>query len=197
MSALSDCRRCPRLVAHLSERRARHPDHHNGPVPGWGPPDAPLVLVGLAPGPNGANRTGVPFHGDPSADFLLDAMAAAGLYEGDSPRSVFITNTVRCLPPANRPTGLEVRTCASTWLLAELQHARVVVALGRVAHDAVLRLHGRVLAHHPFQHGGQHALDGRSLIDSLHPSPLNTRTGRLTAGQLYAVLRQARLVAGL
>jgi len=197
MTPLADCRRCPRLVAHLDERRARHPHHHNGPVPGWGPANAPLVLVGLAPGPNGANRTGVPFHGDPSADFLRDAMAATGLFADEAPRGVFITNAVRCLPPANRPTVQEIRTCASTWMPAELQRARVVVALGRVAHDAVLRLHDRILARHPFQHGREHTLDAVPLIDSLHPSPLNTRTGRLTAAQLRTVLHRAKVLAGL
>lgn len=191
-ASLARCRRCRRLAAHLRARRRSHPDHHNAPVTGWGDPAAPLVLVGLAPGPNGANRTGLPFHGDPSATFLTDAMAAEGLFRDGAPHGVWITNAVRCLPPGNKPTTAEVRTCAARWLAPELRTARVVLALGRVAHDAVLRLHGRVLARHRFAHGAAHPLDGATLVDSLHPSPLNTRTGRLDAAALRRVLAQAR-----
>jgi uracil-DNA glycosylase family 4 len=150
------------------------------------------VLVGLAPGPDGANRTGLPFHGDPSSAFLTDAMAAEGLLLDGAPHGVWVTNAVRCLPPGNKPTTTEVKACAARWLAPELARARVVLALGRVAHDAVLRLHGRVLARHRFAHGAQHALEGQLLVDSLHPSPLNTRTGRLDAGSMRRVLRLAR-----
>ncbi|MEC8422882.1 MAG: uracil-DNA glycosylase family protein [Myxococcota bacterium] len=192
---LSRCRRCPRLVAHLDARRRAHPDHHNAPVPGWGAPDAPLVLVGLAPGANGANRTGLPFQGDASSTFLQSALEQTGLWKDDAPAGIWVTNAVRCLPPANKPSTAEIRTCAAAWLAPELQDARVILALGRVAHDAVLRLHGTVLSHHRFSHAAEHRVGGRLLIDSLHPSPLNTRTGRLAASAMRAVLRRAAIAA--
>jgi uracil-DNA glycosylase len=191
-ASLARCRRCPRLVAHLRARRRSHPDHHNSPVPGWGEPAAPLVLVGLAPGPNGANRTGRPFHGDPSSVFLQSALEDTGLFRDGAPLDIWITNAVRCLPPGNKPTTAEIKTCAAAWLPDELRSARVVLALGRVAHDAVLRLHGRVLAHHRFAHGARHDAGATLLMDSLHPSPLNTRTGRLDGAGMRSVLAAAR-----
>jgi len=190
-ASLARCRRCPRLVAHLRTRRRSHPDHHNAPVAGWGDPQARLVLVGLAPGPNGANRTGLPFHGDPSSDFLQAALEDNGMFSDGVPDGIWITNAVRCLPPGNRPSTTEIKTCAATWLPQELGTARVVLALGRIAHDAVLRVHDRVLARHRFAHGAHHDVGTTLLIDSLHPSPLNTRTGRLDGEAMRAVLAAA------
>ncbi|MBB4267673.1 uracil-DNA glycosylase [Roseospira visakhapatnamensis] len=196
----SDCALCPRLAAFRRAAAADHPDWFNAPVPSFGPGSARLLVVGLAPGLRGANRTGRPFTGDFAGDLLyrtlLDHGLASGTYEarpddGLTMVDTRITNAVRCVPPENKPTPKEQATCRP-FLVAELAampRLVVLLALGRLAHDAVLRTLGLRLAAHPFAHGTRHALpDGRVLIDSYHCSRYNQNTGRLTPAMFRAVL---------
>lgn len=208
------CRRCPRLVEWRErvgrEKRAayRDWDYWARPVPGFGDPQARLLIFGLAPGAHGSNRTGRPFTGDASGDFLYPALYRAGLanqplsrHRGDGLelRGVYITAAVRCAPPANKPLPEEIRNCSS-WTgleLSLLPQLRVYLALGQIAHDALLAHHGLRRAAHPFTHGLEHDLGGRVLLDSYHVSRQNTNTGRLTAGMFDAVLERAKALAGL
>ena len=180
-----DCRRCPRLVGLRAACRAEHPDWWNAPVYAFGDPDAWLAIAGLAPGKHGANRTGRPFTGDYAGDLLFETLAAFGLsrgvYDGridDGLRldGTIIVNSVKCLPPQNKPTPAEIATCRPYFegQLAALPQVRVLIALGRIAHDAVHRLP-----------------DGRHLVDSYHCSRYNTNTGRLTPAMFADVFRTA------
>lgn len=198
-----DCPCCPRLVAQRRACQAEHPDWWNAPVHAFGDPDAWLALAGLAPGKHGANRTGRPFTGDYAGDLLFATLAAFGLSGGrydaridDGLRldGAIIVNSVKCLPPQNKPTPAEIANCRPFFerQLAALPRVRVIVALGRIAHDAVLRAAGERLAAHPFAHGAVHALpDGRHLVDSYHCSRYNTNTGRLTPQMFADVFRTA------
>ena len=202
-----DCPLCPRLAGLREELRRAEPGWWNAPVPAWGDPKAWLAIVGLAPGRRGANRTGRPFTGDDAGDFLFAAMAKAGLRRGTYDRraddgfalaGAIILNAVKCLPPHNKPTPAEIATCGRflSAQLAALPNLRVLLALGRIAHDAVLRDRGLVLAHYPFAHGADHALpDGRTLLDSYHCSRQVTRTGRLTPAMFDAVLERAKALS--
>lgn len=196
-----DCPSCPRLADYRRTNRGAWPDWHNAPVPPFGPLSARLLIVGLAPGLRGANRTGRPFTGDDAGDLLFAALAefgfARGAYarradDGLTPIDCRITNGVRCAPPQNRPTGAEVAACRA-YLAAEIRampRLRVVLALGRVAHATTLAAVGLTAARHSFAHGAQHALPGdRLLIDSYHCSRYNTNTGRLTAAMFRDVFR--------
>jgi len=212
---LTACRRCERLAAWREEvgrkkRRAYLDEvYWAKPVPGFGDPAARLLIFGLAPGAHGSNRTGRMFTGDASGDFLYPALWRAGL--ANRPRSerpgdglelfgVYITAAVRCAPPGNKPTRAEFAAC-SLWTareLALLPEVRVYLALGRLAHDALLEHHGLVKARFPFAHGAEHALPGgRVLQDSYHVSRQNTQTGRLTAAMFDAVLARAKTLAGI
>ena len=191
---LKDCKRCKRLAAGLRKLRKVHPDWHNAPVGAVGPADAPLLIVGLAPGKMGANRTGVPFVGDKSSGWLGARLAWAGLVDEDGlPQGVRITNAVKCLPPKNTPTAAEIRTCTTHFLAQELQHPalRCVLCLGGVAHRAVNATLGIPQRSHSFAHGAHYQLDQLSLFSAFHPSPLNTQTGRLSPQQFEAVLASA------
>ncbi|MDB5318096.1 MAG: Uracil-DNA glycosylase superfamily, partial [Rhodospirillales bacterium] len=186
-----DCPLCPRLVAYRTANRAQHPEWHNAPVPCWGDGDAPVLILGLAPGVRGANRTGRPFTGDFAGKLLYGTLLkfgfASGAY-GEAPedgmtlRGTRIANAVRCVPPENLPTPLEIRTC-NHFLIAErnaMPNLRVVLALGTVAHNALLRSLGIPVARYPFVHGAQHRLPGGLLLaDSYHVSRYNTSTRRL------------------
>lgn len=199
-----DCTRCPRLAAHLAAVRAAHPDYHAAPVPPFGDPQARLLIVGLAPGMHGANRTGRPFTGDFAGILLYRTLHAHGF--ASLPESVAadddlelrdcrITNAVKCLPPANKPTTQEVRTC-NAYLAAELAmlpaHA-VLLALGQVAHNAVLRALDLRQSAWGFGHAAEHTLpNGMRLLDSYHCSRYNTQTGRLTEGMFEAVVGRCR-----
>jgi uracil-DNA glycosylase family 4 len=214
------CRACPRLVAYrehvaLEARKPRHAheDYWGAPVPGHGDPHARVLLVGLAPASHGANRTGRLFTGDPSADFLTAALHRTGFASGpvsahrdDGFRllDVFNSAAVRCAPPADRPTTAEQHACRP-FLAAELgllPRVRVVLALGRLAHDACLRAlrerSGLPLRGVPFTHGAVHALgEGLPVLaDCYHPSPRNTNTGRLSPADLDAVLVHIRALVG-
>jgi uracil-DNA glycosylase family 4 len=197
-----DCPLCPRLVAYRAQNRAKWPDWHNAPVPCWGPRDAPLMVLGLAPGVKGANRTGRPFTGDHAGRLLYATLLRFGLAEGsyrEDPtdgmtlRGVRIVNAVRCVPPGNLPTPAEIAAC-NAFLRAEfaaMPKLRVVLALGLVAHNAALRAHGIPAARHRFAHGAWHALPGSAqLADSYHVSRYNTQTGRLTEAMFEAVVAE-------
>jgi uracil-DNA glycosylase family 4 len=197
------CRDCRRLVRHLAEVRRQYPAYHARPVPSFGDPDARLLVVGLAPGMHGANATGRPFTGDYAGILLYETLHKFGY--GSVPVSrtqddglvltgCRITNAVRCLPPENKPTTDEVNTC-NRYLAAELASVPgggVVLALGGIAHRAVLRAVGERLAAHPFGHGKHYALPGgRHLVDSYHCSRYNTQTRRLTTAMFEQVFQQA------
>jgi len=200
---MSECRACPRLAVHLAGLRALYPDYYCRPVAPWGRKDARLLIVGLAPGMHGANRTGRPFTGDASGVFLFAALARAGFATAAEPararlHDTRITNAVRCLPPGNRPLAGEVRRC-STYLRHELdelwrprlRRPRCILALGRIAHDALAQALNRRLP--AFEHGRAVPLaPGLLHLDTYHPSRQNTNTGRLTSAMLDAVLAQAR-----
>jgi uracil-DNA glycosylase family 4 len=198
-----DCPLCPRLAAFRRDWREREPSWHNAPVPTFGDPDARLLIVGLAPGLRGANRTGRPFTGDYAGELLYSTLLKYGFAEGvyradpaDGLRLVdaVIINGVRCVPPENKPTPEEIRTCRQ-FLAAELAArptARVLVALGRIAHETALRALGLRLAAHPFAHGRVHECGRYRLYDSYHCSRYNTNTGVLTAEMFEAVFAQVR-----
>ncbi len=197
-----DCPLCPRLVAYREANRSANPDWFNAPVPSWGPLGAPLLVVGMAPGVRGANRTGRPFTGDHAGLLLYHTLLQLGFATGDyraDPadslvlRQCRVINAVRCVPPANLPAPAEIRAC-SGFLAAELAvpGSRVILALGTLAHAAVLRALGLKLSQRRFCHGTLHDLpDGRALADSYHVSRYNTNTGRLTEAMFHAVMAEA------
>ena len=199
----ADCRLCPRLFAHLAEVSRAHPDYHARPVPPFGDPHPGLLVVGLAPGMHGANRTGRPFTGDHAGILLYETLHRFGFgsqAEALSPddglvlKSCRITNAVKCLPPANKPLPAEIKTC-NGYLSAELQSLAppAVLALGTVAHQAVLRALGRKLAEFPFAHGAIHnVLPGLRLFDSYHCSRYNTQTRRLTTEMFHDIFAGIR-----
>lgn len=199
-----DCPLCPRLVALRHALREEHPDWWNAPVPAWGDPAGWLALVGLAPGKHGANRTGRPFTGDYAGDLLFATLAKFGFTRGTYDSRVddglalegaIIINSVKCLPPQNKPTPAEVATCRRFLARqeADLPNVRVFVALGRIAHDSFLTTRGLRKADYPFGHAAQHALPGGQwLIDSYHCSRYNTQTGRLTTEMFERVFEAAR-----
>ncbi len=187
-----DCGLCPRLHQYRGANRAAHPDWHNAPVPSFGCPEANILVVGLAPGVRGANRTGRPFTGDFAGTLLYRTLPLFDLASGDyaasaddglTLRSCRITNAVRCVPPGNLPSTAEIKAC-NPFLAAEIAampYLRGVLALGLVAHKAVLRAKGLKASHAAFRHGMVHDLPGGLLLaDSYHVSRLNTNTGRLT-----------------
>ncbi|HEY8265428.1 MAG TPA: uracil-DNA glycosylase [Steroidobacteraceae bacterium] len=203
-----DCRRCPRLARFLDGVGAAHPDYHCRPVAAFGQPRHRLLIVGLAPGLHGANRTGRPFTGDHAGILLYRTLHAHGFASraesvsaGDGLKLVNcrITNAVKCLPPANKPLPAEVRQC-NRYLereLSTLKAGSIVVALGAIAHGAVLRASGLRPAAGYFAHGAEHRLPGPLvLLDSFHCSRLNTNTGRLTPVMFNRVFARARHLIG-
>jgi uracil-DNA glycosylase family 4 len=198
-----DCPRCPRLVALRHSLREKEPAWHNAPVPSFGPVTARLLIVGLAPGLQGANRTGRPFTGDYAGDLLYATLARFGFASGkyaarpdDGLRLVDarITNAVRCVPPENKPVGEEIKQCRHFLkaTIAEMPNLAALVLLGRIAHDSTVAALGRALASLPFGHGMQHAADGLSLFDSYHCSRYNTNTGVLTPDMFREVFAAVR-----
>ena len=202
-----DCARCPRLAGHLSEIRRAFPAYHGRPVAPFGDPDAHLLIVGLAPGLHGANATGRPFTGDYAGILLYRTLYRFGFSnqpEGAAPDDGLrlidcrITNAVKCLPPANKPNGSEVATC-NAFLRRELQtlpQGAVVLALGRIAHGALVRARELTAADFPFAHGRAHAWAGGWLVDSYHCSRYNTQTQRLTVTMFEQVFAQVRALLG-
>jgi uracil-DNA glycosylase family 4 len=197
-----DCGRCPRLALFRNEQRRAFPDWFNGPVPSFGSEAARLLIVGLAPGLRGANRTGRPFTGDYAGDLLYATLDKFGLSEGRYDRrpddglrltSARIANAVRCVPPENKPLPAEIVACRPYFLaeLAALPRLTVLLALGQIAHQQVLAALGLRQAAYRFGHGAVHALpSGLHLADSYHCSRYNTNTGRLTAAMFEAVFAQ-------
>lgn len=194
-----DCALCPRLAAFRAENRAKFPDFHNAPVPSFGGLDARLLIVGLAPGLKGANRTGRPFTGDYAGDLLYPTLIDYGWARGDYGAAVDdglkltdarITNAVRCVPPANKPEPAEAKTCAN-FLVAEIaamKNLKAVLALGTLAHGATLSALGLKKSAFKFGHGAIHRLpNGLVLADSYHCSRYNTNTGVLTPAMFRAV----------
>ena len=195
-----ECPLCPRLSAFREANRAQFPDWHNAPVPSFGDLSAPILVVGLAPGLRGANRTGRPFTGDFAGDVLYPALLKFGLAEGAFARDpadgltlkgVRVTNAVRCVPPENKPTPAEQKTCRP-FLADEIKAMpalRGILALGRIAHDAVLATLGLKLASAAFGHGALHDLPGGLVLaDTYHTSRYNVNTGRLTPEMFDSVV---------
>src|SRR6476469_7379138 len=188
-----DCPRCPRLVAFRERWRAERPDWHNAPVASFGPLDARLLIVGLAPGLQGANRTGRPFTGDWAGDLLYDTLLKLGLAKGKYEERIDdtlelvncrIANSVRCVPPQNKPEPSEIKTCRQ-FLKSELEtlpNVKVILALGKIAHDSVCDTLGIRKAAHPFKHGAVYEVGKFKLVGSYHCSRYNTNTGVLTTG---------------
>lgn len=202
------CRRCPRLARFLDEVRARHPGYHCRPVAPFGSARHRLLVVGLAPGLHGANRTGRPFTGDHAGILLYRTLHAHGFAtrpesvardDGLRLRDCRITNAVKCLPPGNKPLPVEMHRC-NRFLggeLAALPNGAVIVALGMIAHAAVLRGSGLKPAAARFAHGAEHRLPGgRILLDSYHCSRYNTNTRRLTPQMFDRVFARARHLLG-
>ena len=198
-----DCPRCPRLVAFRQVWRVREPDWFNAPVCSFGPADARLLIVGLAPGLRGANRTGRPFTGDYAGDLLYATLKdfgfAQGKYEArpDDGLTLIdsrITNAVRCVPPDNKPTPAEIASCRDFLAptMKEMTKLRAVVALGRIAHETVVVASGARRAAYPFAHGGTEAIGSITLFDSYHCSRYNTNTGVLTPQMFRDVFAKVR-----
>jgi uracil-DNA glycosylase family 4 len=198
-----DCPLCPRLVAFREELRLQYPQWWNAPVPCFGDPEAWLGIVGLAPGMHGANRTGRPFTGDFAGVLLYETLLKFGLAQGRYEERIddglrltgaVIVNSVRCLPPQNKPLPEEIATCRSFYTLAlsALPNVEVLVALGQIAHGSAVRTAGGKLSAYKFGHLAEHRLpDGRILIDSYHCSRYNQNTGRLTAAMFEQVFARA------
>jgi len=200
-----DCSLCPRLVGLRKSLQDAHPDWHNAPVASFGDENPVLLVVGLAPGMKGANRTGRPFTGDYAGDLLFESMIeygfARGTYDarpddGLTLTGALITNAVRCLPPENKPVGSEIKACRP-FLLSTLDaypSLKAVLLLGRIAHETFLTAIGERRAAFPFAHGARHDIPARglALFDSYHCSRYNTNTGRLTPEMFKSVFAAIR-----
>jgi uracil-DNA glycosylase len=198
-----DCPLCPRLKAYRDDWRRREPGWFNAPVDSFGPAGARLLIVGLAPGLRGANRTGRPFTGDYAGDLLYATLArfgfAQGRYEarpddGLTLLDARITNAVRCVPPENKPTPAEAKTCRSflAAAIAEMQDLRAIVTLGRIAHESTIAALDHRRAAAPFGHGAAHAIGKLRVFASYHCSRYNTNTGVLTPKMFEDVFAAAR-----
>ncbi len=198
-----DCPRCPRLVAFRNTWRGEQPAWFNAPVPSFGPLDARLLIVGLAPGLQGANRTGRPFTGDHAGVLLYETLSRYGFARGtfdaraDDGLQLIdcrITNAVRCVPPENKPTPAEIKTCRDflSATIAEMPKLRALLALGHIAHDSAVTALGAKKSAAPFKHGGRHALRDFTLFSSYHCSRYNTNTGVLTPEMFREVFASVR-----
>ena len=199
-----NCRRCPRLAQFLDDVKAKYPEYYCGPVPPFGKSDARFLIVGLAPGMHGANRSGRPFTGDHAGILLYETLHEFGFSShaesiaADDALQLIdcrITNAVKCLPPDNKPVGAEINTCNS-FLANELNTISknsVVLALGGIAHRAIIKAVGGKQADFKFAHAAQHDLEGRfTMVDSYHCSRYNTNTGRLTPEMFRTVFAKVR-----
>jgi uracil-DNA glycosylase family 4 len=198
-----NCPLCPRLVDFRNEWRRKQPEWFNAPVPSFGSADARVLIVGLAPGLQGANRTGRPFTGDYAGVLLYETLLRYGFARGEYKAhpddglalvDCRIVNAVRCVPPENKPTPLEIRTCRQflTPAFQEMQNLRAIVALGRIAHDSVLSALGAKKSAHAFTHGCRHEIDRFTLFSSYHCSRYNTNTGVLTPEMFRDVFKAVR-----
>lgn len=198
-----DCPRCPRLVAFRNAWRAKEPSWFNAPVPSFGPVDARLLIVGLAPGLRGANRTGRPFTGDYAGDLLYATLKEFGFARGEFEArpddsleliDARITNGVRCVPPENKPTPAEINTCR-TFLgptIAEMKQIKAIVVLGRIAHETTVKVLGAKRADAPFSHGAKAQIGPIALFSSYHCSRYNTNTRVLTPEMFRSVFAAVR-----
>lgn len=204
--APKDCDLCPRLRAFILEQREKEPGWFNGAVPSFGDPKARILVVGLAPGLTGANRTGRPFTGDWAGDLLYTTLDKFGFCHGAYDKraddglllkGIMITNAVRCVPPQNKPVGAEINQCRPFLLsrIAALKSLKVLICLGKIAHDSTVRALGGRLKDHPFGHGAVSELGGYTLVSSYHCSRYNTNTGRLTEAMFEAVFKRAKTFA--
>jgi len=201
-----NCQLCPRLSDFLQEVKRKHPTYYCKPVPAFGTKQPALLIVGLAPGMHGANQTGRPFTGDHAGILLYQTLYDTGFSNAPTSTHVDdglklidcrITNAVKCLPPENKPTTAEIKTCNQFFFeeINSLPDTAVLLALGKIAHDAVLRSLDIKLSAFKFAHGAQHPLpDGRLLIDSYHCSRYNTQTRRLTEPMFRAVFQEIRQI---
>jgi uracil-DNA glycosylase family 4 len=199
-----DCDRCPRLSSLLKELRLSHPDYYNGPVPSFGDPEPELLIIGLAPGMHGANRTARPFTGDWAGDLLYSSLAKFGFSEGNYGataddglvlKGVQITNAVRCLPPQNKPIGAECAACRPflTDQINALLSLKAIMTLGKISHDNTIRALGLKLKDYPFGHHKKYHLErGVTLISSYHCSRYNTNTKRLTEAMFHDVFKSLK-----
>jgi uracil-DNA glycosylase len=198
-----NCPRCPRLAAFRQQWRADEPAWFNAPVPSFGPRDAHLLIVGLAPGLQGANRTGRPFTGDYAGVLLYDTLTryrfARGSYgahldDGLELIDCRISNAVRCVPPENKPTTVEIASCRDFLkaTIAEMTNLKALVALGHVAHNSVVTALGAKKSATPFKHGGKNMLGELALFSSYHCSRYNTNTGVLTPEMFRDVFAKVR-----
>ncbi len=206
-----DCTLCPRLSDFLKQHRSRNPTWHNGPVATWYPGDNPqagagkvrLLIVGLAPGLRGANRTGRPFTGDWAGDLLYATLSkfdfASGRYQGEPTdglqlRDAAITNAVRCVPPQNKPVAAEINTCRPflQQTIARMPNLQAILTLGKIAHDSTAKTLGVRVASVPFGHNRQHQMGDHSVFSSYHCSRYNTNTGRLTIEMFEQVFESIR-----
>jgi uracil-DNA glycosylase family 4 len=206
LSPPHDCPLCPRLASFRAANRAKHPDWFNGPVPGFGPMTARLAIAGLAPGLQGANRTGRPFTGDWAGDLLyatlLKLELAKGVYEERADDTLVlvncrIVNSVRCVPPQNKPEPSEIKTCRQ-FLISELDamtNVTTILALGKIAHDSVLKTLDAKISAHPFKHGSVYEIGKLKLVSSYHCSRYNTNTGVLTTAMFEDVVGKAKKLA--
>lgn len=198
------CRKCPRLVKFRRQNEKLYPDYFNGAVSSFGDTEARILVLGLAPGLQGANKTGRPFTGDFSGVLLFKCLEAMGWTMGENGnhaddgltlKDVMITNAVRCVPPENKPTGPEVNNCRP-YLMARmhaLPRLKVIFALGKVAHDSAVRTFGLKLADYKFAHAAVHQLpNGLTLVDTYHCSRYNVNTGRLTEEMFMDALNAAK-----
>ena len=200
-----DCPLCPRLHDFIAEWRQREPSWFNAPVPTFLPPDGEaevrLLIVGLAPGLRGANRTGRPFTGDDAGDLLYSTLISHGFARGEFKArpddglqlvGTAITNAVRCVPPENKPVGVEIATCRKFLVptIARFANLRAVLALGSIAHQSTVRALGGRVAAYPFKHGGQLPAGGITLFSSYHCSRYNTNTGVLTEAMFVKVFSE-------
>ena len=201
--APKNCSLCERLVRYREQNRLDHPDWFNGAVPSFGDPNAEVLIVGLAPGVTGANRTGRPFTGDWAGDLLYPTLAKFGFSKGQFAAhaddglelvNCMITNAVRCVPPQNKPVGREVNTCRSflSGLITSLPQLSQIVTLGKIAHDSTIRALGERVSENTFGHGAVHACGGLTVTSSYHCSRYNTNTGRLTPEMFETVFEKVR-----
>ena len=198
-----DCPRCPRLAEFRHAWRAKEPTWFNAPVPSFGPLDGRLLIVGLAPGLQGANRTGRPFTGDYAGVLLYDTLKRYKFARGDYAAhpddgleliDCRISNAVRCVPPENKPTPAEIRTCRDFLIptITEMKNLRAIVALGRIAHESTVRALGGKLSDAAFGHGQRHRIGSLALFCSYHCSRYNTNTGVLTPEMFHEVFAEVR-----
>ncbi|MGH6878620.1 MAG: uracil-DNA glycosylase [Rhizomicrobium sp.] len=201
-----DCPLCPRLAQFRRTNRRAYAGYFNNPVPSFGDPKGRLLIIGLAPGLHGANRTGRPFTGDYAGDLLYSSLIRHGLARGDFDARAddglelidcLIANAVRCVPPDNKPLTVEIKTCRQflSALLASMPNLRAVLTLGRIAHDSARRALGIPAREHPFVHGGSHRSEKLTLVASYHCSRYNTNTGVLTPKMFDTAVAAAKNAA--